>query len=181
MSNEHKTRAERIPPRRDGWEALRDDLNRCIESYADERVALATTRIGSGNSDLDREPLRCAEEILYRAIDRLLAAAPKEPEPAEPPLDDEAAIEAWGREAQRVVLEYTPNLPEIRDVFRVTGAEIDTAVTIMRRLAREKADLRAEVERLRAFRLRPDRLLQHDHEPGATYVNCIGCVADERD
>ena len=52
--------------------------------------------------------------------------------PDQPKAPTEKQIAAWERETQRICLERTPEQPEVRDVFRVTGGEIETAVDMMR-------------------------------------------------
>ncbi len=168
MSNEHKTRAERIeeaarvlcehyktnrhygptwcvrdlrevlalppdPPRGDGWEALRELLK-----WIDGPVPLDAL-------------------LLRKKILKLLAAATKEPEPAESPAepaqDDEDAISSVSAKTFDVASENETAL-WVRRIWH----------ELARRLAREKADLRAKLaasdEILAEVRVEADGLMR---------------------
>lgn len=120
------------PPRGDGWEALR--------TVRDSLVAVRQRAI---HYQWDDQVVDTIE-----LVDRLLAAAPKEPEPAEssaePAQDDEAAIEAWGRSmlvhtVGELESDSTPYFASLVCRRAKKGLEI------MRSLASENADLLAKL------------------------------------
>lgn len=79
---------------------------------------------------------------------------------------------------------YSPyTLPHHHEMFHAKDADHIAASNPVNVLAilDDRDRLLAERERMLAFRNQPNRLVQHDHAPGATYSNCIGCIADERD